>query len=132
VVFLAGEDGMQTLPVIRREADQAAFDTEERCEITELSNLSADPAVSIAKARVKPGVTTAWHRLRATFERYVILDGEGCVELGDLEPTRVGPGDVVLIPPMCRQRIRNTGAVDLVFLAVCSPRFVPQAYEALE
>jgi mannose-6-phosphate isomerase-like protein (cupin superfamily) len=123
---------MNNLPAIRRASEQTPFDTEERCEITELSNLSADPGVSIAKARVKPGVTTAWHRLRGTCERYVILEGQGRVEVGDLEPTRVGPGDVVLIPPMCRQRICNDGTGDLVFLAVCSPRFVPQAYEALE
>ncbi len=120
------------LPAIRRACDQQPFDTEERCEIVELSNLAADPAVSIAQARVSPGVTTAWHRLHGTFERYVILEGEGRVEVGDLEPVRVGPGDVVLIPPMCRQRICNDGSSDLIFLAVCSPRFVPQAYEALE
>ena len=44
----------------------------------------------------------------------------------------VQPGDVVIIPPLCRQRIANTGGSDLVFLAICSPRFRPGCYEDLE
>ena len=46
--------------------------TVERCYINELSNTAGDPDVSIARARVAPGVTTRWHRLRGTAERYVI------------------------------------------------------------
>jgi mannose-6-phosphate isomerase-like protein (cupin superfamily) len=67
--------------------------------------------------------------VRDTGERYVILEGHGLVEVGDLAPQEVGPGDVVLIPPSCRQRIANTGRADLIFLAICSPRFEPRAYE---
>jgi mannose-6-phosphate isomerase-like protein (cupin superfamily) len=84
--------------------------------------------VSIARARVETSVTTRWHRLRGIAERYVIIEGLGRVEVGDLPATDVGPGDVVLIPPGCRQRIANIGSTDLVFLAICSPRFVPEAY----
>ena len=47
-------------------------------------------------------------------------------------PQRVGPGDVVLIPPDCRQRIKNVGGTDLLFLAVCTPRFRPEAYEDID
>lgn len=104
----------------------------EGCHITELSNGGHDPAVSLARARVKPGRTTAWHALEGTVERYVILEGRGLVEVGDLPPGPVGPGDVVIIPTGCRQRITNAGDVDLVFLAVCSPRFVPDAYTDLQ
>ena len=107
----------------------AEYDTPERCFINELSNTPDDPDVSIARARVAPGVTTCWHRLRGIAERYVILEGRGHVEAGDLPATDVGPGDVVRIPAGCRQRIANTGGSDLVFLAICSPRFVPDAYE---
>jgi len=39
---------------------------------------------------------------------------------------------VVVIPPGCRQRIRNTGSSELVFLAICSPRFEPRHYEDVE
>jgi mannose-6-phosphate isomerase-like protein (cupin superfamily) len=44
----------------------------------------------------------------------------------------VNPGDVVLIPPACPQRIANLGDTDLIFLAICTPRFRPEAYEDLD
>lgn len=106
--------------------------TGELCHITELSNIDDDPELSIARARVEPGVTTRWHRLAGTTERYVILSGRGRVEIGDLPPQAVGAGDVVLIPPMCRQRIANSGDEDLVFLALCTPRFREDVYEDIE
>lgn len=106
--------------------------TPELCRINELANTADDPDASIARARVAPGVTTRWHRLAGTAERYVVLEGRGRVEIGDVRPQEVGPGDVVLIPPLCRQRISNVGTADLVFLAVCTPRFRPEVYEDLE
>lgn len=116
---------------IRRAAEQEEFFTAEGCFIVELSNSPDDPALSIARARVAPGVTTRWHRVRDTAERYVILEGRGRAEIGGLAPQDVGPGDVVLIPPSCRQRIANIGPSDLVFLAICSPRFNQDAYEQI-
>ena len=108
------------------------FFTPERCYITELSNTADDPEVSIARARVDPGVTTCWHRLRGIAERYCIIHGTGRVETGNLPPQNVYPGDTVIIPPMCRQRITNIGPDDLVFLAICTPRFSNDAYEDIE
>lgn len=104
----------------------------EGCFITELSNGDHDPAASLARARVEPGRTTAWHALRDTQERYVILEGTGLVEIGDLPQHEVTPGDVVVIPAGCRQRITCTSACDLIFLAVCTPRFEAKNYVALE
>ncbi len=101
---------------------------EEGCYIIELLNHPADPDASVAQARVPPGSTTRWHRLRGTVERYVILEGEGNVSIGDHPPAKVRPGDAVLIPSMTRQRIHNTGTTDLVFLAICTPRFDPCNY----
>ena len=103
----------------------------EGCFINELSNTEEDGAVSIAQARVAPGTTTRWHRLRDTTERYLVLSGQGQVEVDDVVQT-VNPGDCVIIPPLCRQRIANTGNEDLVFLAICSPRFQPECYEDVE
>jgi mannose-6-phosphate isomerase-like protein (cupin superfamily) len=102
---------------------------DEGCYITELSNTPADPEASIARARVLPGVTTRWHRLIETMERYVMLEGKGRVEIGDEPAREVGPGDVVVIPPLCRQRITNVGEDELVFLAICTPRFRRENYE---
>lgn len=114
---------------VKRIRPQDEFYTSEGCFILELSNTAEDPDVSIARARVAPGVTTRWHRVRRTTERYVILEGKGRVEVGELPAQDLGPGDVVLVPPSCRQRIANVGKVDLVFLAICSPRFTNDAYE---
>lgn len=104
---------------------------EERCHITEWWNSPDDEQASIARARVEPGVTTKWHRLKDVAERYVILEGQGRVEVGTLAPGAVGPGDVIVIPPGTPQRIANTGSTDLVFLAICTPRFTPAAYESI-
>jgi len=105
---------------------------EEGCFITELHNSPGDPAVSVARARVGPGRTTRWHSLDGIHERYLILTGNGRVEIGNETPRDVGPCDAVQIPPGSRQRITNTGIMDLIFLAVCTPRFVPSAYQDLE
>jgi mannose-6-phosphate isomerase-like protein (cupin superfamily) len=115
-------------PLIQHRNPAAEYYTEERCFISELSNTPDDPAVSIAEARVLVDEVTRWHKLEGITERYVILEGQGRVELGDLPPQDVGPGAVVVIPPGCPQRIRNTGAADLVFLAICSPRFQQHCY----
>ena len=105
---------------------------EEGCFITELHNSPDDSAVSVARARVEPGRTTRWHCLEAIQERYVMVEGCGLVEIGDEAPRTVHPGEVVQIPPGCRQRITNTGSRDLLFLVVCTPRFTLTAYRDLE
>ena len=79
---------------------QQEYYTDEKCYITEVSNSPATPDLSIARARVEPGVTTCWHRLKDTTERYVILSG--------------------------------TGPDDLIFLAICSPRFQTETYQDIE
>lgn len=107
--------------------DQEYF-FEEGCHIIEISNSPSDEQGSIAQATVKPGEQTRWHRLKNTFERYVVLSGEGLVEIGNHAPAKVAPKDVVLIPPDTSQRIKNIGNDDLVFLAVCTPRFKQQNY----
>jgi mannose-6-phosphate isomerase-like protein (cupin superfamily) len=105
---------------------------EEGCWISEWWNSPDDAALSVARARVPAGGTTRWHRLRDIVERYVVLEGRGVVEVGEAAPREVGRGDVVLIPAGVPQRIANRGAEDLVFLAICTPRFDRRAYEDLE
>ena len=103
---------------------------EEGCHILEFANDPEDTAVSIARARVEPGEATQWHYLLHTAERYVVLEGKGLVELADQPPRPVGTGDMVWIPAACPQRIRNIGDSDLVFLAICSPRFRVENYRS--
>ena len=119
-------------PFIARVEPASEFMTPERCWILESWNDDNDPAVSIARARVDVGVTTQWHRLRGVDERYVIVEGSGEVDVGDMPPQIVGPGDVVIIPAGVAQRVHNTGEGDLMFYCVCSPRFEPGCYENLE
>ena len=120
------------LETVLRPSPADEYYTDERCFVLEASNIPEDPEVSIARARVEPGVVTRWHRLAGVTERYYILSGRGRAEIGNLPPRDVVPGDVLLIPPLVRQRIANTGTDDLVFLCVCSPRFLPEAYEDIE
>ena len=75
--------------IIKKQNLKHEFYTSEKCYITELSNTSDDPDVSIARARVEPGVTTRWHRLKNTSERYFVISGRGLVEIGKQTPQEV-------------------------------------------
>ena len=99
--------------------------TPERCYIAE--NFS-DKDVSIARATVKPGITTKSHHLKKIREIYIITAGEGKVTFSGLEPTNVSAGDVIVIPAEASQRITNIGQTDLVFYCVCTPRFTEDCY----
>ena len=100
-----------------------------RLYVIVMSNSPADLGVSIARARVKEGVTTKLHRLKGVVERYVILSGMAKVEVAGLETQLVLAGNVIIIPSLCSQRITNIGTDDLVFLAICTPRFTKEVYE---
>jgi mannose-6-phosphate isomerase-like protein (cupin superfamily) len=108
------------------------IETQERCYISEVANDSGDEFVSIARARVGVGVTTALHRLKGVAERYVIVSGIGRVELGGHDPIEVTEGDVVRIPADTGQRITNVGTGDLIFYCICTPPFHPDCYRSLE
>jgi len=98
----------------------------EGCFIIQRLNEPGVPALSIAQARVSPGVATALHTLSSD-ERYLITAGEGLMQLGDRQ-LFVRAGDLVNIPKQVAQRICNTGAGDLIFQCLCTPRFTPAAY----
>ncbi len=112
--------------------ESSEFFVYEGCFVVELLNSALDPDVSIARARLEPGGATHLHRLHGITERYLILEGEGMVEVNDRAPEKVGVGDVVMIAAMHNQRIVNTGDKDLIFLAICTPRFEQSAYEDTE
>lgn len=111
--------------------DQKEFWTDERCFITELHNNPASPETSLAVARVEPGLVTQLHRLAGVTERYVVRKGAGVLEVDGVEQV-LGVGDQAVIPANAAQRITNTGAVDLEFYCLCTPRFLPECYVSLE
>jgi hypothetical protein len=113
---------------IRRADPSKESLTDENCYILELANDAGDPDVSIARARVLPrgddGVAPRQKHRRAL--RHRPRHGEGGV--GDLPAAIVSEGDVVRIPANTPQRITNGDDDDLIFFAICTPRFVQSAY----
>jgi mannose-6-phosphate isomerase-like protein (cupin superfamily) len=97
--------------------------TPERCYLYENWGSADDAQVSIARARVKPGVATKAHHLEGVQEIYLIAKGKGKVNIDGLESAEVEEGDVVVIPPGVSQRITNIGKTDLLFYCICTPSF---------
>jgi len=120
------------MPRIIQNGQTPEYYFQERCHIAELLNSSDCPGMSIARARVEPGVTTVLHIVRGADEIYYILSGRGEVEIGGEIIGTMHPGDLVRIPADTPQRITNTGTEDLVFLAICAPRFEVGRYGEME
>jgi hypothetical protein len=57
-------------------------------------------------------------------------EGTGRVECAGLLPRRWDRATSSFRPAL--HRICNTGASDLIFLAICTPRFTPDAYGDVE
>jgi mannose-6-phosphate isomerase-like protein (cupin superfamily) len=86
----------------------------------------------VHRPHAEPGVTTVLHFVRGTDEVYYILSGQGEVEIGGKVIGTIRPGDLLHIPADTPQRITNTGGEDLVFLAICAPRFEGERYEEVD
>jgi quercetin dioxygenase-like cupin family protein len=107
------------------------FYTDEKCFITEILNTPKVEGMSVAQARVEPGVTTQNHTLDFD-EAYYILKGKGEMQINNGEVRIITSGDLAYISKHSTQRITNIGQDDLVFLCLCTPRFVPDGYESKE
>lgn len=116
--------------IVRKEINREFF-TDEQCFIIDSSDPS-DTSMSIAIARVEPGVTTVSHLLDGIDERYLIISGHGRMEVGDQAPADIRSGDIVYIPAGTKQRITNLGSDDLIFYCVCTPPFDSERYRSLE
>ena len=57
-----------------------------------------------------------------------MLSGEARVTVGS-RTTTVNEGDVIVIQPQEAQKIENIGDQDLIFLAICTPRFEEKNYQ---
>lgn len=84
---------------------------------------------SLAHATIKPGEITRTHTMK-TSEVYYILQGEGAISI-DNQTQDVRKGQAVYIPPGSPQRIRNTGAQDLVFICIVDPAWRPEDEEII-
>jgi mannose-6-phosphate isomerase-like protein (cupin superfamily) len=94
-----------------------AFATKDGSTIREFHHTARQ---SLAEASLAPGQTTQRHYHRASEEIYVVLAGEGELEI-EGETRHVGPGDAALIPPGAWHQI--TAATDLRFLCCCAPPY---------
>jgi mannose-6-phosphate isomerase-like protein (cupin superfamily) len=112
-------------PKIIKASSLTEAETPERCSIAE--NYSCTE-VSLARATVKPGVTTRAHHLKGVDEIYLIVSGKGKVELGNSKSAWVGAGDTIVFPAGASEKITNVGKADLVFYCICTPRFTAECY----
>ena len=76
---------------------------------------------SLAEAELEPGQATRRHYHARSEELYVLLEGEGEMEV-DGARSRVVTGDAVLIPPGARHQITAADA-PLRFLCCCAPPY---------
>jgi len=96
--------------------------THEKFYVTEWWNNEEDPALSVARMRVEPGITTRPYRLHGITERYLFLSGRAIVEIDGVS-REVGPGEGILIKSGAKRSVRNIGKRDVGLLAICRPRF---------
>ena len=111
--------------------DAGEYWTDERCYITELLNSDRSPEVSLAVARIEPGVRTQLHSLTGVEEVYVVRSGRGVIEIDGVERA-LAAGDQAVVAASAAQRITNTGGDDLYCYCLCRPRFRPDCYVDLE
>jgi mannose-6-phosphate isomerase-like protein (cupin superfamily) len=117
------------LPRIIKAASLREVLTPEGCFIYENCGISTgDSTVSIARARIEPGVTTKAHHLDGIQEIYLIVKGKGRVDIEGLKSAEVVQGDIVVIPFGKSQQITNVGKMDLIFYCVCTPSFTQNRY----
>ena len=107
------------------------FYFKEGCYIEEWLNDVDHSDMSVARVRVAPYSVTKLHAMNNTTERYVMLSGKGLVTVAG-KSWDVQGKDVVIIEPGQAQKIANQTDQDLIFLALCTPRFEDKNYFEIE
>jgi mannose-6-phosphate isomerase-like protein (cupin superfamily) len=114
------------MPLVEvRNLEQAEpFTTKDGSTIRELLGLPTSRLVrnqSLAEATLAGGQATARHYHRESEEIYLLLDGDGTIEV-DGQEREVGPGDAVLIPPGAWHTLR-AGPDGARLLCCCAPPY---------
>ena len=87
------------------------------------------PNHSLARMIIPPGKSSSTHYHKISEETYYILQGEGQMRVNEKDLT-VLPGQSCYLEVGDIHQIENRGDVDLEFLAVCTPAWVPEdSYE---
>lgn len=107
---------------VRSSAQAEAFTTLDGSTIRVLLDAASGARnQSLAEASLGPGETTERHYHRETEEIYVVLQGDGEMEV-DGERSTVAPGDAVLLPPGAWHQLR-AGAGGIRILCCCAPPY---------
>ena len=108
---------------VRSRDDAEAFTTKDGSTIRELLGTQHGTAnQSLAEATLEPGQSTQRHYHARSEELYVLLEGEGEMEV-DGATRRVRAGDSILIPPGAWHRIAAAPRATLRFLCCCAPPY---------
>jgi mannose-6-phosphate isomerase-like protein (cupin superfamily) len=109
---------------VRAREHAEPFTTRDGSTIRVLLDSEAGAAAnqSLAEAMLEPGQATERHYHGRTEEIYVLLEGEGEMEV-EGDRARVGPGDAILIPAGARHQIRADDSGSLRFLCCCAPPY---------
>ena len=105
-------------------SDYLAPDNAVAKEFLSPSNSSLE-RLSIARITIPPHNSVEKHYHLETEEVYQIIGGEGTMLL-DEATRKVGPGEVVPIPPGSWHSIDNQSDQDLVMIVTCSPPWTPE------
>lgn len=122
--------GSKSPKVLYESAAAKEYFFDEGCHILEIYNDPLSESFSIVRARVEINVETKLHSLSDTIEHYVIIQGKGTATIDSIE-YHVKDNDVLHIGENVSQKIRNSGKIDLIFLAICAPRFTKECYNEL-
>ena len=108
--------------IVLNVSSQKPFRTKDGSQIRSILDCTNAPVCnqSLAEASLAQGASTDRHYHKKTEEFYVLLDGEGTIEI-DGEERRVAPGDAILIPPGAWHQI--TASTALRFLCCCAPPY---------
>jgi mannose-6-phosphate isomerase-like protein (cupin superfamily) len=107
---------------VRSRDDAEAFTTKDGSTIRELLGTQHGTAnQSLAEATLEPGQATQRHYHARSEELYVLLEGEGEMEVGGAT-RHVTAGDAILIPPGAWHQITAADA-PLRFLCCCAPPY---------
>jgi mannose-6-phosphate isomerase-like protein (cupin superfamily) len=96
-----------------------AFVTKDGSTIRELHHTAVQ---SLAEATLEVEQATERHYHRLTEEIYVVVKGQGKMEV-DGETGYMKPGDSVLIPAGAWHQLENNGTSELRILCMCAPPY---------
>jgi mannose-6-phosphate isomerase-like protein (cupin superfamily) len=80
---------------------------------------------SLARIIIPPGNSSTLHYHKTSQETYFVLKGEGKMQVNDKHFSLL-PGQACWIETGEIHRIQNEGDMELVFLAICAPAWVPE------